>query len=51
MLYWAGSGVNSVHVGLSGVSMRLLSFVHVCNCCRYDCMCDLPVCYGNSIGV
>ena len=28
----AASGVNSVQVVLSGVSVRLLSFIHVCNC-------------------
>ena len=37
VLYSAGSGVNSVEVVLSGLIMRLLSFVHVCNC-RYGCM-------------
>ena len=33
VLYSAGSGVNSVQVVLSELTMRLLSFVHVCNCC------------------
>ena len=37
-LYSGGSGVNSVYVVLSTLSMKLLSFVHVCNCCRYCCM-------------
>ena len=32
LLCSAGSGVNSVQSVLSGLSMRLLSFVHVCNC-------------------
>ena len=36
ILYSAGSGVNSVHVVLSGLSMRLLSCVHLCICCRYE---------------
>ena len=30
--------MNSVHVVLSELSMRLLSFIHVCNCYRYGCM-------------
>ena len=38
MLYYAGSGVNNVQVVLSRLNIRLLSFVHVCNCCRYCCM-------------
>ena len=38
VLYSARSGVNSVHVVLSGLGMRLLSFVHVCICCRFSCM-------------
>ena len=33
VLYFAGSGVNNVQVVLSVLTMRLLSFVHVCNCC------------------
>ena len=37
-LYSAGSGVKSVQVILSGLSMMLLYFVHVCICCRYGCM-------------
>ena len=36
VLYLAGSGVNSVQVVLSGLSMRLLSFVHAHKCCRSD---------------
>ena len=36
VLYSAGSDANSVHVVLSGLIM--LSFVQVCNCCRYGCM-------------
>ena len=38
VLYYARSGVNSVHVVLSGLSMRLLYFVHVCIFCKYGCM-------------
>ena len=38
MLDPAGSGVNSLHTVLSGLKMRLVSFVHVCKCCRYGCM-------------
>ena len=34
VLHYAGSGVNSVQVVLSGLSMKLLSTVHVCDCCR-----------------
>ena len=34
----AGSGVNIVHTALSVLSMRLLSFVHVCICFKYVCM-------------
>ena len=30
VLYYAVSGVNNVHIDLSGLSMRLLSFVHMC---------------------
>ena len=33
----AGSGVNSVQVVLTGLSIRLLPFVHVCIGCRYGC--------------
>ena len=40
----AGSGVNSVQVVLSKLSMGLLSFVHVCICCRY-CCCMLWLCF------
>ena len=43
MFYTVVSGVNSVQFVLSGLSMRLLSFVHVCNCCIYDCVYDLTV--------
>ena len=38
IVYSTWSGVNGVPVVLSGLSMRLLSFVHVCNYCRYGCM-------------
>ena len=38
VLYSTGFGVNSVHVVLSGLSMSLLYFVHVWNCCRFGCM-------------
>ena len=41
VLYSAGSGVNSVHVVMSGLSMRLLFLVHVYKCCRYGCMYNL----------
>ena len=37
------SGVYSMQVVLSGLSMRLLSVVHVSNCCRYGCMYALTV--------
>ena len=35
---WVVFCLNNVQVDLSGLSMSLLSFVHVCNCCRYDCL-------------
>ena len=38
VLYSAGSGVNRVHVVLSGLRMRLFVRVNVCNSCRYDWM-------------
>ena len=38
ILYSAGSGVEGVHVVLSGLRMRLLVRVHVCISCRYDWM-------------
>ena len=38
MLYYSGSGVNSVQVVLSGLNMRLLYFIHMCICCNYGCM-------------
>ena len=38
MLYSAGSGVNRVHVVLSGLRMRLFVRIHVCISCRYDWM-------------
>ena len=43
--------MNSVHVVLSGFSMILLSFVHVCICCMYDFAAFLLVCDGNVICV
>ena len=38
LLYSAGSGVNNVHVGLSGFSVRLICFVQAKTLCRYGCM-------------
>ena len=38
VLYSAGSGVSSVHVALSVLRSRLLSFVHLSMSCRYRCM-------------
>ena len=38
LLYSVGSGVNSVHVLLSGVSVRLFCCVHGKTVCRYGCM-------------
>ena len=37
-LYSAGSGVNRLHVVLSGFSVRLFCFVLVKTVCRYGCM-------------
>ena len=38
LVYFAGSGVNRVHVALSGYSVRLLCFVQAKPLCRYGCM-------------
>ena len=38
MLYSAGSGVSSVHVVLSVLRSRSLSFVHLNMSCRLGCM-------------
>ena len=38
MLYSAGSRVSSVHVVLSVLRSRSLSFVHLSMSCRYGCM-------------
>ena len=38
MLCSAGSGVSSVHVVLSVLRSRSLSFVHLSMFCRYGCM-------------
>ena len=38
VLYSAGFGVKRVHVGLSGLGMRLFVCVHVCISCMYDWM-------------
>ena len=38
VLYFTGSGVNRVHVVLTGLRMRLFVCVHVCISCRYDWM-------------
>ena len=38
MLYSAGSGVSSVHVVLSVLRSRSLSFVHLSTSCREGCM-------------
>ena len=38
MLYSAGYGVSSVHVVLSMLKSRSLSFVHLSMSCRYGCM-------------
>ena len=43
LLYSAGSGVNRVHVVLSGFSVRLFCFVQANTLCRYDCMYFLAV--------
>ena len=46
------TGVNNVHVVLPGLSMRLLSFLHVCNCYRYGCVfAGVYTCYCNVICV
>ena len=44
MLYYAGSGVNSMQVVRYGLSMKLLSFLHVCICCIYGHMYILAAC-------
>ena len=38
MLYSAGSEVSSVHVVLSVLRSRSLSFVHLSMSCRFGCM-------------
>ena len=38
LLYSAGSGVNRVHVVLSGFSVKLFGFVHAKTLCRYGCI-------------
>ena len=38
LVYFAGSGVNTVQVVLSGFSMRLFCFVQVKTLCGYGCM-------------
>ena len=38
LVYSAGSGVNRVHVVLSGFSMRLFCFVQANTFCRYGCI-------------
>ena len=38
LVYSAGFCVNRVHVGLSGISMRLFCFVQAKTLCRYGCM-------------
>ena len=38
LVYSAGSGVNRVHVVLSGFSMRLCCFVHAKTLCKYGCI-------------
>ena len=43
LLYYAGSGMNRVHIVLSGFSMRLLCFVQTKTLCRYGCMYLLAV--------
>ena len=37
LLYSAGSGMNRVHVVLSGFSVRLFCFVQAKTLCRYGC--------------
>ena len=59
LVYSAGSGVNRVHVVLSGVSKRLYCFLQAKTLCRYGCMyflsalvvvcgCDF-VCIGHDL--
>ena len=43
VLYFVGPGVNSVQGVLSVLSMRLLSFINVCNCCVYVVCVDVMV--------
>ena len=43
LVYSAASGVNRVHVVLSGFSKRLFCFVQVKTSCRYGCMYFLAV--------
>ena len=43
LLYSAGSGVNRVHVVLSGFSVRLFYFVKAKTVCKYGCMYFLAV--------
>ena len=38
LVYSAGSGVNRVHVVLSGYSIRLFRFVQPKSVCRYGCI-------------
>ena len=38
LLYSAGSGVNRVKVGLSGLGVRLFCFVQAKTFCRYGCI-------------
>ena len=38
LIYSTGSGVNIVHVVLSGFSMRLFCFVQAKSFCRYSCI-------------
>ena len=38
LIYSAGSGVNRVHIVLSGFSMRLFCFVQAKTFCRYGCI-------------
>ena len=38
LLYFAGSGVNIVHVVLPGFSVRLVCVVQAKTLCRYGCM-------------
>ena len=43
LLYSAWSGVNRIHVVLSGFRMRLFYFVQAKTLCRYGCMYFLDV--------